>query len=300
MESQCLEKDGNFGLRRASTVILLRENPEAQLEVYLLRRSRKSSFMPGFYVFPGGSLEKWDGSPGLPHTVWDEPFHRVLERLGRGISGEQAMAHLVAAIRETYEETGVFLAEQEGGGIQEIGLKRFGLEERRFRDLLLKQPTRLQSSRFSPWAHWITPEAMSVRFDTRFYLALHPEGQVCLPDEMETTQGLWIRPSDGVLENHEARIPLSPPALVTLQELSVFKNLEELRCRAWDKGWGPPRLPKAVKSPWGPMLIMPWDPQYCSEGLAHMLGRRPPEYLAPLEPFSRLIQRDGVWRPVVT
>ncbi len=245
-------------------------------------------------------MEAWDGSQGLPNNIWDEPFNRVLERLGRGLNEEQAKAHLVAAIRETLEETGVFLAEREGGEIQELCPKRFDLKDARFRDLLLTQPIRLQSSRFSPWAHWITPEAMPKRFDTRFYLALHPQGQVCLPDQMETTQGLWIRPSDGVMANHQGRIPLSPPALVTLQELSVFNSLEELRCKAWDKEWGPPRLPKALKSPWGPMLIMPWDQDYCSEEHGFKWGRRPPEYVAPLEPFSRLIQRDGVWRPVGT
>lgn len=300
MESQCLARDGNASLQKASTVILLRENTEGQLEVYLLRRSHKSSFMPGLHVFPGGSLEAWDGSPALPPGVWDEPFHRVMERLGRGLSEEQAKAHLVAAIRETFEETGVFLAEREGGGIQELCPERFDLREARFIDLLLREPIKLQSSRFSPWAHWITPQAMPKRFDTRFYLALHPEGQACLPDQMETTQGLWIRPSEGVLGNHQARIPLSPPALVTLQELSVFKSLEELRCRAWDKDWGPPRLPKAVKSPWGPVLIMPWDQDYSSEELGYKWGRQPPEYVAPLEPFSRLLQRDGVWHPVST
>lgn len=254
--------------------------------------------MPGLYVFPGGSLEPWDENLELPNNIWDEPFCRVLERLGKGLSEEQAKAHLVAAIRETFEEVGVLLAKRDGPEIQRSCLGGSTGQTRRFKDLLIDQPTKLQASRFSPWAHWITPEAMPKRFDTRFYVALYPEGQTCIPDQVETTQGLWIRPVEGVLGNHSGRIPLSPPALVTLQELSVFKSLEELRGKSWDKGWGSPRLPKAFNSLWGPMLIMPWDPHYSSEELGRHWGSRPPEYASPLEPFSRLIQRDGVWRPI--
>lgn len=300
MEGRGHKNGRNCGLRRASTVILLRENREGFLEVYLVKRNHKSSFMPGLYVFPGGSLEPWDGNAHLPDSGWDQPFCRILERLGKGLNKKQAKAHLVGAIRETFEEVGVLLAERDGWEIQESSLtKGISPEARRFKDLLLEQPTKLQASRLSPWAHWITPEAMPKRFDTRFYLALHPEGQTCLPDQVETTQGVWIRPRDGVLGNHEARIPLSPPALVTLQELSVFKTMRELKCAAWDKGWGFPRLPKALKSPWGPMLIMPWDPHYSSEELGFKWERQPPEYAPPLEPFSRLIQQDGIWRPVL-
>lgn len=299
MYGQPREEDQNLVLKRASTVILLRENVEGHLEVYVLMRSHKSSFMPGLYVFPGGTVEPWDESWELAHTEWDEPFPRVMERLGQGLSEEQARAHLVAAIRETFEEAGVLLFESEGHQIESICSKGLEWKPRSFQDLLLQGQARLQASRFSPWAHWITPEAMPKRFDTRFYLALHPEGQACLPDQVETTQGLWIRPSHGILANHRGRIPLSPPTLVTLQELSLFKSINELRRKAWDRGWGAPRVPKAVRSPWGPVLLMPWDPHYSSPNLDRNWGSRPPEYVRPLEPFSRLLQLDGVWRPVV-
>lgn len=268
------------------------------LEVYLLRRSHKSSFMPGLYVFPGGALEPWDEEAELPEKAWDEPYQRVLERLGEGLTPQQARAHLVAAIRETFEEVGILLAEQDGRKPQGNLLKGLDRQARAFRHLLFSQGTRLQASRFSCWAHWITPEGMPRRFDTRFYLALHPEEQICLPDQVETSRGLWITPQGAILKNHEGSIPLSPPTLVTLQELSVFRSIEELRREAWERGWGPTRLPKATKTPWGPMLLMPWDPYYSSQEPPRDLEGRSPKYVEPLEPFSRLIQEKGVWRPL--
>ncbi len=297
------KKTGNLhlksALRKASTVILVRDNEQGQLEVYLLRRSQQSSFMPGLYVFPGGSLEPWDENPGLPENGWDQPLAMVLERLGQGLTPRQAMAHLLAAMRETFEEVGVLLAEERGWETQSSLPEKFTMETRCFKDVLLGQDTRLQASRFSTWAHWITPEAMPMRFDTRFYLALHPQGQICMPDQVETTHGLWIRPMDAVLGNYEARIPLSPPALVSLQELSQFRNLKELRIKAWDRGWGSPRIPRAFRSPSGPMLLMPWDQDYSSEDPGRGMHNSCIEYANPLEPFSRLIWQDGIWRAVL-
>ena len=260
--------------------------------------------MPGLYVFPGGTLEPWDADPGLPEDVWDEPLSRVLERMGRGLPVGQARAHLVAAIRETFEETGVLLASLEGeketprACILQGSLRRPKGECRRFKDLVMSPGIKLRASSLAAWAHWVTPEGLPKRFDTRFYVALHPAGQRCLPDEIETTQGTWIRPLHAILGNHDGRMPLSPPTLATLHELLQFPDLDSLIRKAWDRPWGSPRLPRAMRSPWGPMLLMPWDPQYSSQGPFETWASHHPEYAPPLEPFSRLVHRDGIWLPI--
>lgn len=304
----CMEKTGEMNrsrssLRRASTVILVRDGYQEDLQVYLLRRSAQSGFLPGLYVFPGGTLEASDWDPRLWEDRLDEPQEQALGRLGGDLSPEEAMAHVVGGIRETFEEAGVLLALQEAA--QDLKTPSCPLQPTArgagkgwFRDKVIEEGLRLQVSRLAPWAHWLTPESMPRRFDTRFYLAVHPTWQSCFPDQMETTHGLWIRPLDAILGNHEGAIPLSPPTLVTMQELLEFPDIKSLCTRAWNRPWGRPRLPKARRTPWGPMLLLPWDPQYGSHDPQEESRDQEPQDLPPLYPFSRLIQRGGIWRPV--
>ncbi len=78
------------------------------------------------------------------------------------------------------------------------------------------------------YAHWITPEARSERFDTRFFLACHPEGQEATYDQKETTVGVWLTPKQALEENLKGNAALSPPTLKTLEDLSRFKNIAEV------------------------------------------------------------------------
>ena len=101
-------------LRPASTVILVREKYE-KLQVYLLRRSAQSGFMGDKYVFPGGTLD----APDMQTAFWEKhvdlQLEEVVQRLGGGLPKEDIFAYGVAAIRETLEEAGVFLAHRNGG-----------------------------------------------------------------------------------------------------------------------------------------------------------------------------------------
>jgi hypothetical protein len=78
------------------------------------------------------------------------------------------------------------------------------------------------------YAHWITPEARSERFDTRFFLAQYPFGQEASHDQKETTAGIWITPRKALEENLKGEVMLSPPTLKTLEDLSRFKSIEEV------------------------------------------------------------------------
>ena len=48
------------------------------------------------------------------------------------------------------------------------------------------------------FSHWITPEGAPRRYDTRFFVAAAPAGQVPLHDDRETIANLWIRPADAL------------------------------------------------------------------------------------------------------
>ena len=88
----------------SSTVVLLRDGPSG-LEVFLMRRHKKQSFMGGASVFPGGALDDADMDAGLADS---DACASPGERLGSiGCSSDQkAMGLFVCAVRELFEEAG--------------------------------------------------------------------------------------------------------------------------------------------------------------------------------------------------
>src|SRR6201995_2270092 len=93
------------GPRDAATVILIREDASG-VEAFLLRRTAELEFAPGAYVFPGGSGDAGDPDPGLGGAGPDPAeFAALLD-----VPPDRARALVCAAVRETFEESGVLLA----------------------------------------------------------------------------------------------------------------------------------------------------------------------------------------------
>jgi 8-oxo-dGTP pyrophosphatase MutT (NUDIX family) len=100
--------------RDAATLVLARGRGRSA-EVLLGRRAPRDRFMPDVYVFPGGRVDRGDASC----PVASELRPRVAARLARSTPGpRRARALAVAAVRETWEETGLLLGELEGAGIR--------------------------------------------------------------------------------------------------------------------------------------------------------------------------------------
>ena len=289
-------------LRDASTVILVREN-RGQLETYLLRRSRKSGFMGGLYVFPGGVVDDQDRDPAFWKSRIDMALPEVANRFcNAGLNLENAVGFSVAAIRETLEEAGVLLASSKGKtrtDFQKMANLRLekGLSDDRFKKSMAEQDWPLLSSSLGCWSHWITPERMKKRFDTRFFLVSMPGDQACVPDNLETTQGIWISPETALEKNLTSEVPLSPPTVVTLTDLSKFDTLEELKNITKDKNWGDTIAPVIYQTDQGPVILEPWDPQFGSRESVEFKGLED-KVLPPGGKFSRLWCDKGIWKPV--
>jgi 8-oxo-dGTP pyrophosphatase MutT (NUDIX family) len=292
-------------LPQAATLILVRQHG-GELQTYLLRRSSRSGFMPGLFVFPGGRVDPADGDEAFWAGHLDVTPQALGEQLGRGLGVSAALRYAVAAIRETYEEAGVLFASVAGVG--SAALKR--ASERRCREGLpsgwLRQGAEAESwiltlSALRPWAHWITPVGMPRRFDTRFFAAVLPEGQKGRPDLRETTEGLWISPGQALMRNMDGRTPLSPPTLVTLHALLGFPTLNGLQAGLKHREWGAPIFPRLVPlgKGRGVVIIEPWDPAYGQEDLRVEADRLPQSLLPVGAPFSRLWNDGGVWKPVL-
>jgi 8-oxo-dGTP pyrophosphatase MutT (NUDIX family) len=286
----------------ASTVVLVRERGTG-FQVYLLKRSGQSGFFPGSYVFPGGTVapEDRDAELWLKHSDLDLPG--VDRSLGGTLPAIEALAYGVAAVRETFEEAGVLLANralEARSGIQAICeiRKRENLSKGWLKKWAVSGEWHLLLSRLARWAHWITPEALKPRFDTRFFVAFVPPDQECSPDEKETTHGIWVTPEQALAANLKGETPLSPPTLVTLYELLRCKTLSELQDEVRRRGWGESRVPRLIGIEKGAVILEPWDPIIREEHVELDLAASKKLVLPVGEPFSRLWLYEGIWRPV--
>ena len=294
--------------KQATTIILLREEKPEGFEVFLLRRHEKSSFMAGNFVYPGGRVDRSDGSKEISCFCKGITFEEAHKILRESISPDESLAHWVAGIRELFEEAGVLLAYDRLGSPFVI---KNQIEQERFlnyRSLLQKgKLTFLQIAQDEEisfaldqlhyYAHWITPEAFSERFNTRFFLALHPVGQEANYDQKETTAGIWITPRKALEENLKGEVILSPPTLITLEDLSRFKSMDDLFNSSKSKEIRPV-LPFLKKISSGTVIIYPWDPEYevfqRGEIPVHINHGRPSQIG---DNTTRLIFKERVWLP---
>jgi 8-oxo-dGTP pyrophosphatase MutT (NUDIX family) len=285
----------------ASTLLLIQDK-DGKLQVYLLKRRGSSGFFPGNYVFPGGIVDSEDRDTDFWKARVDLEPEEIDRRLGGELGWEDALAFAVAAIRETFEEAGVLLA-WDGDfaplDLQKVCACRRGADLRKgwMHEWFEAKPWTLSLSMLGRWAHWITPKLMKRRFDTRFFVAFMPRSQACVPDQREMTEGLWISPGEGLAENLQGTIPLSPPTVVTMHELLKYRSVESLQRDFETFTWGAERRPRLVPSKHGSLILEPWDPLCDKDADIDTEGLE--EYvLPPLEPFSRLWNHEGIWKPV--
>ena len=286
--------------RHASTVILIKQLGE-EFQIYLLKRNAKSRFMAGNYVFPGGTVDRQDRNTDFWKSHVDMDLKSICRQLGGNLSGEEALSYGVTAIREMFEEAGVFLAHRKKQNKEDFkklcslrmssGLSKGWLEE------LIDDGWILELSKLGRWAHWITPELMPHRYDTRFFMVFMPSDQECTPDLIETTHGIWISPKKGLAGNFKGEIPLSPPTLVTLHELLKFSSIKTLKKEMKNRTWGKALLPRMIASHQDKIFLEPWDPMFNEKVDINTNGLK--KMILPADkPFSRLLFHEGLWKPV--
>jgi 8-oxo-dGTP pyrophosphatase MutT (NUDIX family) len=209
----------------AASLVLLRDGPGG-VETLLIRRHQGSRFAAGDFVFPGGRVEPSDLSPEAATRCAGLVPAAAAARLGLGDPAE-ALAYWVAAIRETFEEVGVLLADSaDGGPLPAAG--RLADWRRAARDdatafwrMLRAEGLRLAAGRLVYFAHWITPEDRPLRFDTRFFAAPMPSGQEPTADGREIVAVRWLRPADALAAQARGEISLRVP---TMKNLALFEG----------------------------------------------------------------------------
>ena len=212
--------------RPAATVVMLRNGPKGP-EVLLLRRHGLSEVLGGAYVFPGGKVDAQDGSTALQRHLDRTPAELHAQLQEAEVDAGTATSLYVAAIREAFEESGILFAE--GVRHPQAAAARAMLREGLgFEDMLARLSLRLQTERILPWSRWITPKVPMVtnkRFDTRFFVAAVPDGQLAVHDNHEATECLWITPRTALERYWAGDIDMAPPQIMSLSFLSHFADV---------------------------------------------------------------------------
>ncbi|MBO0803912.1 MAG: NUDIX hydrolase, partial [Nocardiopsaceae bacterium] len=192
-------------------------------EVLMLKRPGTMRFAAGAYVFPGGRVDEADADSGIGwHGPPPEEFGEKL-----GAPPELARALVVAAVRETCEESGVLLAGTPDGTVAEPSGPSWDADraalnagELAFPDLLAKRGLVVLADRLTAWGRWITPEAEPRRFDARFFAAVLPAGQLVDGNLAEADQIAWVDPADALAAAKAGEITLLPPTAAILGEFA--------------------------------------------------------------------------------
>lgn len=209
----------------------------------MLKRSGRAGFFPNAWVFPGGRVDSADATA-------------LTRGSALGLADEHR-AFGVAAIRETFEEAGIWLGDHTPSPA--------------FRDALNQRKATLADApeavsdlgRLAMWSWWITPENEPKRYDTRFFVTLlsHEESRRATCDEQETVEHRWIRPSVAVAEAEGGSFFVAPPTYLTLAELSGLPSGIAAMEAALQREIRPimPRL-DISDGQW--TVVLPGDPSY--------------------------------------
>ena len=225
--------------RLAATTILGRDVAGGPPEILLVRRHRRSGFAASAWVFPGGVLDARDGE--LDAARWHGIDPDALAPRFR-LNPRDVLAMHVAAVRETFEEAGLLLAQRREGGAVDVLDPRV-VEVRRammqrgsdvdFGAFLAEHDLVLDLGRLTYWARWLTPFAEPRRYDTCFFLARAPADQQAAHDAIETVDLRWTT-AQAALEADD--LPVIYPTQRTLEELAPHARLEDLLAVAEARG----------------------------------------------------------------
>ena len=208
--------------RNAATVVLLRDGSQG-LSVYLLRRQTSMAFAGGMCVFPGGGVDERDFDTsvawaGPTPAEWAERLHT---------DEPTARALVCAAVRETFEESGVLLAGPSADEVvadttpDDLEADRVALEARELplTEFLARRGLVLRSDLLGAWSAWTTPVFEPRRFRTWFFVAELPAGQRTRDVSSESDRVAWLPVAGAMAAADAGEIALMPPTYLTCLEV---------------------------------------------------------------------------------
>jgi 8-oxo-dGTP pyrophosphatase MutT (NUDIX family) len=228
----------------ASTLLLLRDGAGG-LEVLMTARHEDAGFAAGALVFPGGKVDPGDArlvhlAPGLAGLAPDEAAYRI------------------AALRETFEESGLLLLRRRGErrllDAQEAAELAGGGAD--FATLASRPEFEPAADLLLPYAHWITPLDRPKRFDTRFYVAPFASDQQARHDGRENVESRWCDPAEVVRWGEAGTAKLVFATRMNLLRLAQSANVDSALAAARAQPLVTV-VPEFIKTAAGPRIRIP-------------------------------------------
>lgn len=233
----------------SATLLLLRDSDDG-LQVLMTTRHAEAGFASGALVFPGGKVNPDD------------------ERLAAGNldSDPATLPRRIAAIRETHEECGILLARRPGRRdllspetIRQLrGSHGADLS---FATLVDRGAIEIATDLLVVFAHWITPHGRPRRFDTHFFLAPAPEGQVARHDGREAVDARWISPHAALRDADAGLISMVFATRMNLAKLGRSRTVADALAAA-RASTVVTVCPERAQGPSGPVFRIPAAADY--------------------------------------
>ncbi|MEM6682658.1 MAG: NUDIX hydrolase [Pseudomonadota bacterium] len=209
--------------RLAATCVVLRDGPTGP-QVLMVERSRDIVFGGGALVFPGGKLDHGD-----QYKIG-----------GRYLRNARALPHItralaIAAVREVFEETGILLTRSHSAKRPAHNRRRAKLAQQ-WRERLAKDRCDMDAffraaghyldfRDIAYYARWITPQGMVKRYDTHFFLARAPQGQIPTHDGWELVSAHWLTPLEALQLEQDKQVKLMFPTRMNLRRLAKMPSV---------------------------------------------------------------------------
>ncbi len=161
------------------------------------------AFAAGVHVFPGGRVDAGDAAFGVDPAA-------------------------VAAIREAFEEVGVWLGDVPRGADLPAARARLLAGEASFGEVVAELGLRPDVERLVRWSRWVTPPTMSRRFDTRFFVAAMPDGVEATLAGDEVAAHAWLTPRAALDAMAAGTIEMWLPTSCTLQQLEPARSFDDI------------------------------------------------------------------------
>jgi len=217
-------------IRLAASVLLLRESADGP-QVFMMKRPGKGDF-PDLHVFPGGKVDEEDFLPELLDGLTDPAANQLL-----GLSAG-AIRYWATAIRECFEECGVLLARRQGELLQlndPKEIERFDGYRHQLIDgeltmaqVCSREGLTLAADHLSYFSHWLTPDVVPRRFDTRFFLARLPARQETAAHQWETAGSEWVSPGQALAAARDGSWQMISPTLTSLRSIDEYETVAEI------------------------------------------------------------------------
>ncbi len=212
----------------------------------MVRRGETARFMGGAWVFPGGTVDEYDGGPDA-------------DRVCSGEVGAEMQPWMAAAVRELVEETQVWLVappvvlHEPEPFVKDAAVYEYASETGRRFDL----------DRLGYFANWITPSMVPMRFDTRFFAAQVDEATVPFPDPSELDRAEWVRPEDALANAAGGEWVVPFPTQKTLEAFRGFRSAADVMVYVSSLGEIPPIEPRMrIRDDGGLDVVLPGEPGF--------------------------------------